>query len=226
VAAVAPDSPAGAPRLLLGNEPLLWYSSGSFQPGPVLPVALTDITDVAFGAAGALLVSGIEQDPLASTGVDSVIVRCAPGCASVASYPGEAGLKFVESSTGRGHAVAAFNNRRVSISGDGGRTFSSQQIKLPGAVTSLTLLPDYSQNQGVIFGWIRAPAGFGIGVSHDAGASVLQVSASGFPSGFQLSRLLAVAGGRWFAALTTPDAQGDFGIRCSIDSGATWSLAC
>jgi hypothetical protein len=226
VAALAPDSPSGAPRLLLGNQPLAWYSGGTFQPGPVLPVALTDVSDVAFGAAGAILVSGIEQDPLASTGGDSVIVRCAPGCAVTAAYPGEAGMTFAEPPSPADHSVAAFNKQRVSASSDGGQTFTTQRLQLSGIPLSVAPFPGYAQNRSLLLGWSGANGAFGIGVSHDAGASVQQVSLSGLPTGFSLSALRVAPDGRWFATLTTPDAQGDFGIRCSTDQGATWAHAC
>ncbi|MHB8717272.1 MAG: sigma factor [Candidatus Dormibacteria bacterium] len=225
-AAVDPGSPARAPRVLIASAPLLWYSAaqGTVSPGPVLPPATESVTSVVFTGPDAFVLTGFRADPLYPSG-DSVVIRCDATCSVVASIPGGGTMWLVGSpflvSDG---TLAAYSGNRVLISHDGGRSFSDRQVHLPGTMLSLALAPRGPLAE-LVAGWQAGTAPFSISVSTDEGASFAPPRGSHL-SGLTLGELVVLPDGNWMAAAVINDARGNFGLRCSVDQGATWTHSC
>jgi len=233
-AAILPSSPVGAARVLLGAVPLTFYDAGSglLSAGPALPPQVTAVTDVAFlGSDKEIAVAAQQVDPLAPGQQDGVILRCdTVSCQVGSAFPGQLGLRLaVSPAVGSDQTIVAYRGTMVMISRDLGRSFESLATSSDGGLASVAFDPAYASDGRLLVGGWDGPVAARRPLlleSSDRGHTLQRVSEAGLPAALQLSELAVLPDGHFIGALAVPDGTGAFGLRCSVDSGRHWALAC
>ena len=233
-AAMMPTSPQADPQVLLATEPLSIYhaASGQTTPGPVLPLNLTGIDDVAVAQDGTAFVTAEELDATAPSGQDGVVVRCISQqpCAVAYGDPNMTSMHLAVSPTfAADRTLIAHSAKHVIASHDAGTTFASLDQAITGPIIAVAYSPTFATDGHLIVASTVMSAGISattLRVSMDGGHEYRPIATRGLETRVPLNALEVLPGGRVLAALETGDPIGTYGVRCSNDGGTTWSLAC
>lgn len=230
-AATLPGTGAGASTVLFGEGPLLVYdaATGNVAPGPSLPPGIGTVTAMRFlDSAGDVLLAAQDLSSMTGGVPNPVVVRCALGgtCTTVLEIATPFAMTLYASTASP--FVLAAAGQTTYESSDGGVTFS-RVASLPGQVTAIALATNGSGAPRVLLSDIRAvPGGVAadLDASTDGARSISRVATAGLSTQSPLDALVILPDGHVLAAVHLNDANGDFGIRCSLDGGTAWASAC
>jgi RNA polymerase sigma-70 factor (ECF subfamily) len=229
-AAVDPRSTAGHARVLIATSAPMIYdaTANALAPGPLLPVGITGIHDVAFGTNGDLVFAAVGPDALAAGLQDGMVVRCPGGvaCARTLTIAGDPVVNLrLAPTAGAGGAVFAWTTHSIHVSRDGGSTFEPIVVGHDDALSTLVLAPDFASSGTITLSTLPTARASDLLVSSNSGASFAVVPQSG-PLAHGVASLVILPDGHELAALATLDGPTGFGIRCSTDRGSQWGMTC
>ena len=116
------------------------------------------------------------------------------------------------------------------MSRDGGTSFAALAAATNDGIIALTYSPTSSSDGRVLLASsVQSPNGVALTslqTSSDGGRTFQPLSTQGLDLTVNLNALTMLPDGRILAALQTGTPSGTYGVRCSSDGGATWSLTC
>ena len=234
-ATMMPGSPQADPQVLLATSPLSIYHTANGQTtlGPVLPLKLVSVDDVAATSDGTVFVTGEQADGASGYVEDGVVVRCPAqsACVVVQSDPTMQGMRLAVSPTfAVDHTVIAYAAQHAIVSYDGGATFTPLNSATSGAIEAVAYSATFALDGHVLIALQLAPSptqtATELESSTDGARTFSALTPQGLDARVKLNALQALPDGRILAALNTGDPIGTYGIRCSSDGGATWSVSC
>lgn len=231
-AAMEPGAPSGQGRIVLATTPVLIYNeaTGLASAGPTLPPGTAAVSDVQFTADGQhVVIGGQRVDPVAPGQADAVVMVCSlTACPSGAVFPGvQPGRVFVSPTEATDRTLGIQLGSKVVLSRDDGVTFSELKSPDLGSVFALGLGPSFATGRVlVIAGRSRSHPTLSIVLeSVDGGVTMTAVAGAGLPQR-PIGAINLLPDGHWLMGLESSDLTGDFGIRCSMDSGRHWGHSC
>jgi len=232
-AAVLPGGAPGSARILLtaSQTPQTWvYSEASrtLSPGPALPAGLLPDSVVAVNADDFVVAAHNVAVNAPALGRTYFVDCTVTGCTTSASFDGYAPSVQMVISSGQETArtIAAFAGASLFLSRDAGKSFEPASTGLSGTIAAVSL-----------FGGQAMP-GLLVAANTSSGASETSALALSADGGMTYARLPAFSGptlvaamaglpdGRLVGYLDAGGADGATGLRCSTDSGRTWTLSC
>ena len=230
-AATLPGTAPGAATALFGQGPLLVYSAatGQVTAGPSLPPGIGMVSAMRFlDGSGDVLLAAEDLSNMTAGVPNPVVVRCPlhGACTTELEIATPASMTLY-ASTASPEVIAAAGEITYQ-STDAGLTFA-RVADLPGQVTAIALAANGGGTPRVLISDIRTDQGgiaSDLDASTDGAHSISRVATTGLPTQSPLDALVILPDGRVLAAVHLSDPNGDFGIRCSRDSGITWTSAC
>ena len=233
-AAIAPDSGPGHARVLLGGAAMLIYDAGTHvvTAGPVLPPGVQGPSQVAFLGPSQVVAVAVRPDEPRSEAQPGVVVTCPiqGACRTTFAEPASAQLQLALSPSASTHqTVVAYSTRRVYVSRDAGQSFALVPATFGGDLVSLEPASDYSTSHRLI-GAALSVSGEALPLTsvQDDGTGQRILGRAGLPAGSTPFSALSLPDGRLLLALSRSGVSlgRDFGVRCSLDAGASWRKSC
>jgi len=228
-AAVDPTSAPGDTRVLVAAAQPVVYSAGTgrITPGPSLPAGLGQPDSATFlGHSGMVLLAAQSVDSVVPSSAQAVVVRCAVAgaCVSVFQVPGTRLSLAVSPAFDSDHTVVAYSSSHVYVSHDGGVSFGDATPALSGSIRDVALgsgADCTSTCLVVATTWVAGTEQGQLLLSDDGGATYGVVDAA-----TPIRSVTFLGDDRLLAGRDTPDAGGQWGVRCSADDGESWGSTC
>jgi hypothetical protein len=233
-AAVDPASPAGDAAVLVGSVPLLVYHAGArtVDAGPVLPMGVTAVDDVAFSRDGTRMFVAVRENVPSDPGrVRGSVLSCDPATSCVelagATFTSDdLPLHLVPVPGGGGSTSVFIVSAHSIVAADESAVLRTVQSWHAESVVAVSVAPDYAASQELLVETLGGSGGLrGLQRSDDGGASFVPLQGIGLASTAVLAQPTVLRDGRILAGLVSTQSD-EIGLRCSRDRGVTWQENC